>query len=180
MWARLLAGTVRRGARQTCAHAHLHQQAVRHAEGTRRNLPFSTRHVVAALAILGAATSNARAEGHIPVQDTAVWAGLCTGSFCRCHATPCTWLCCVRYKLQSALQASDAPTSPAPHLLVTGTHMLRADCDASGPHLQPFQLLSPERKKKVSFTYEKRLRELSPPDKVFDYFASVQDSDGAR
>lgn len=44
---------------------------------------------------------------------------------------------------------------------------------------QGFQLLSPERRRRTFFTYEKRIRELSPPDKTFDYFASVkQGSDG--
>ena len=58
--------------------------------------------------------------------------------------------------------------------------LLRAGSDSSRLHLQPFQLLSPERKKRVFFAYEKRLRELSSPDKVFDYFASDQDPSGAR
>ena len=39
---------------------------------------------------------------------------------------------------------------------------------------QGFQLLSPERRRRMFFTYEKRIRELSPPDKTFDYFASVK------
>lgn len=28
--------------------------------------------------------------------------------------------------------------------------------------------------------YEKRIRDLSPPDKVFDYFASITGDDGTR
>lgn len=67
------------------------------------------------------------------------------------------------------------PRSPAGYACLLG-----ALSDLSGLHLQPFQLLSPERKKRVFFAYEKRLRELSSPDKVFDYFASGQDPSGAR
>ena len=45
---------------------------------------------------------------------------------------------------------------------------------------QAFQLLSPDRRRKTFFVYEKRVRELSAPDKTFDYFASVQGPGGRR
>ncbi|EIE18603.1 hypothetical protein COCSUDRAFT_20509, partial [Coccomyxa subellipsoidea C-169] len=35
-------------------------------------------------------------------------------------------------------------------------------------------------RRKVFFKYEKRIRDLSPPDKVFDYFASITGADGNR
>ena len=43
-----------------------------------------------------------------------------------------------------------------------------------------WQLLSLNARRRVFFRYEKRIRDLSPPDKVFDYFASVTNADGSR
>ncbi len=43
-----------------------------------------------------------------------------------------------------------------------------------------WQLLSLSARRRVFFKYEKRIRDLSPPDKVFNYFASVERADGAR
>ena len=43
-----------------------------------------------------------------------------------------------------------------------------------------WQLLSLDARRRVFFKYEKRIRDLSPPDKVFDYFASVTSADGSR
>ena len=47
------------------------------------------------------------------------------------------------------------------------------EADGSG-----FSLLSPEYRRNVFFVYEKRLREHSPPEKVFEYFSSVKSADG--
>jgi hypothetical protein len=41
-----------------------------------------------------------------------------------------------------------------------------------------FSLLSPEYRRNVFFVYEKRLREHSPPEKVFEYFSSVKSAEG--
>lgn len=41
-----------------------------------------------------------------------------------------------------------------------------------------FSLLSPEYRRNVFFVYEKRLREHSPPEKVFEYFSSIKSDDG--
>jgi hypothetical protein len=88
------------------------------------------------------------------------------------------------FKNESAMPSSAAHTFALPTALLTLGRFqpvtLRPLSDLSSLHLQPFQLLSPERKKRVFFAYEKRLRELSSPDKVFDYFASDQDPSGAR
>ena len=42
----------------------------------------------------------------------------------------------------------------------------------------PFSFLTPEFRRTVFFIYEKRLRIHSPPEKVFDYFSSVQNNRG--
>ena len=73
MWACLLARTMRRDAGRTCAYALVHQQAVQCTEGMRQKMPLCARHVEAMLALLGAATGSAQAEGQVPVQTTAVW-----------------------------------------------------------------------------------------------------------
>ncbi len=43
-----------------------------------------------------------------------------------------------------------------------------------------WHLLDLNSRRKVFFKYEKRIRDLSPPDKVFDYFASITGADGNR
>ncbi|KAK9840845.1 hypothetical protein WJX81_008619 [Elliptochloris bilobata] len=62
------------------------------------------------------------------------------------------------------------------------TYPSNAHADSPVPVQQDpaFQLLSPERRRRTFFTYEKRVREFSPPDKTFDYFSSVQGPGGSR
>lgn len=55
----------------------------------------------------------------------------------------------------------------------------RAEEHSSGPKVEGWHLLDLSSRRRVFFKYEKRIRELSPPDKVFDYFASVT-QDGNR
>ncbi|BDA50970.1 Calcium uptake protein 1, mitochondrial [Coccomyxa sp. Obi] len=43
-----------------------------------------------------------------------------------------------------------------------------------------WHLLDLDIRRKTFFKYEKRIRDLSPPDKVFDYFASITGDDGTR
>ncbi len=50
---------------------------------------------------------------------------------------------------------------------------------SSGTKPEGWHLLDLGSRRRVFFKYEKRIRELSPPDKVFDYFASVT-LDGIR
>jgi hypothetical protein len=48
-------------------------------------------------------------------------------------------------------------------------HMKGDEADESSR----WQILGLKSRRRVFFKYEKRIRELSAPDKVFDYFASV-------
>ena len=45
---------------------------------------------------------------------------------------------------------------------------------------QGWNLLSDGMRRRTFFKYEKRVRDLSPPDKVFEYFASEEREGGAR
>jgi hypothetical protein len=55
----------------------------------------------------------------------------------------------------------------------------RAEEQSPGPKPEGWHLLDLGSRRRVFFKYEKRIRELSSPDKVFDYFASVT-HDGTR
>lgn len=65
--------------------------------------------------------------------------------------------------IHSDLQALGLPPQPASVFETVG----------SG-----FSLLSPEYRRNLFFVYEKRLREHSPPEKVFEYFSSVKGANG--
>lgn len=53
--------------------------------------------------------------------------------------------------------------------------------EAEHPDKKPeWHLLDPATRKKTFYTYERRIREFSQPDKVFHYFASRSLPDGTR
>ncbi len=70
-----------------------------------------------------------------------------------CRVCTCRWLTCVAATL-ALPQAAD----------------MKGDELDESSHWQILGLTS---RRRVFFKYEKRIRELSAPDKVFDYFASV-------
>jgi hypothetical protein len=53
-----------------------------------------------------------------------------------------------------------------------------ASVSEGGGGFSSFSFLTPEYRRNVFFVYEKRLRLMSPPEKVFDYFSSVKSREG--
>ena len=72
---------------------------------------------------------------------------------------PCRWL----------------PFAAAAVLLPQTAHLEHEETDKSSG----WKILGLSSRRRVFFKYEKRIRELSAPDKVFDYFASTS-QDGMR
>lgn len=82
--------------------------------------------------------------------------------------------------------ASPFPSSsPFPRVLAAAAALLAgfaatasAETPAAPEQKGSFALISDERKRQVFFHYERRIRDFSSSDKVFEYFASVKGADG--